>query len=297
MDRNRRAVSDAIKFLKRHHGSPKILVKQIRNLGDTLHLTPVIHHYRLKFPGAAIAFVVGQWYHNVHEHNPHINGLFLADHNATPQQRLALWPMIQNAKGIDIKVVASIFPFGEVHPRNRWCHANIADQYFHNAGITDRKPMGGRQLIVKISKADMAYADKIIEDHKVDKMVVFEYVSYSKTPAWRANKFKKLAHKLSHNGITCVTIASSSEGVVEGTVGCTGITWRQSIALLRRSVAMVGVGSGITMLAAAADPQPRIIELDIADSVSMRGCGYAPSIVVTRPSIKSVEKHILEVAR
>ena len=116
METSKKAVKNAISFLQRNHGSPKILIKQIRNLGDTLHLTPVIRHYRLKYPSAAIAFVVGQWYHNVHEHNPHITRLFLADHNATPQQRLRLWPIIHNARKIDIKIIASIFPFGEKYP-------------------------------------------------------------------------------------------------------------------------------------------------------------------------------------
>ena len=58
----------------------------------------------------------------------------------------------------------------------------------------------------------------------------------------------------------------------------------------------MGVGSGITMLAAAATPQPRIIELGIASSVSMKGCGYAPSISVTNPTVDAVKRLILEVA-
>jgi ADP-heptose:LPS heptosyltransferase len=295
MERNRKAVSDAIKFLRRHHGSPKILVKQIRNLGDTLHLTPVIHHYRLKYPGAAIAFVVGQWYHNIHEHNPHINGLFLADHNATPQQRLRLWPLITKAKGVDIKVVASIFPFGEKYPQNRWCHANIADQYLSNASVP-MQPLGGRKLIAKITPDDAGFANQIKERHHASKLVVLEYVSYSKSPVWQASKFKQLVHLLEHHGIKCVTVAASHEGLIPGTIDCRGITWRQTVAILSRSIAMVGVGSGITMLAAAAEPQPRIIELGIANSVSMKGCGYAPSISVPDPAVSTVKRLILEVA-
>jgi len=295
MERNAKAVSDAIKFLRHHHGSPKILVKQIRNLGDTLHLTPVIHHYRLKFPGAAIAFVVGQWYHNIHEHNPHITRLFLGDHNATPQQRLRLWPKIMGAKGVDIKVIASIFPFGEVYLQNKWCHANIADQYLHNAGVP-MHPLGGRGLIAKITPDDIAFANRIKERHNIHKQVVLEYVSYSRTPVWGSPEFKKLTHELNGHGIKCITIAASHEGVIPGTIDCRGITWRQTAALLSKSIAMVGVGSGITMLAAAATPQPRIIELGIASSVSMKGCGYAPSISVTNPTVDAVKRLILEVA-
>jgi len=296
MEASRRAVGEAIAFLKRHHGSPKILIKQIRNLGDTLHLTPVIRHYRLKYPGAAIAFVVGQWYHNIHEHNPHINGLFLADHNASPQQRLALWPLIQNAKGIDIKIVASIFPFGELYPQNKWCYETIADQYLHNAGIRDLKPLGGRALEAKLAPDDVAFANRILEKHARN-VVVFEYHSYSKPPVWQANHFSQLASQLGTHGIKCVSIAAAHEGLIQGTIDCRGITWRQSTAICSKAKAVVGVGSGITMLAAAANPQPRIIELGIANSVSMKGCGYAPSISLNNPAIETVKNLILETVR
>lgn len=294
MDVNKKAVKDAIAFLHRSNGSPKILVKQIRNLGDTLHLTPVIKHYRLKYPGASIAFIVGQWYHNIHEHNPHINRLVLADHNATPAQRLRLWPLIKNARGVDIKIIASIFPFGEKYPQNKWCHDNIANQYLHNAGIYDLNPAGGRQLVVKLAPADSQFANQVVEHHNAHKMVVFEYHSYSKSPVWNASHFSRLAHILSHHGVKCVSIAASHEGLIKGTIDCRGITWRQTTAILSKANAVVGVGSGITMLAAAARPQPRIIELGIASSVSMKGCGYAPSISVLNPTIDKVKNLILE---
>jgi len=295
MDRNILAVKQAIKFLRKSAGTPKILVKQIRNLGDTLHLTPVIHHYRLKFPSAVIAFVVGQWYHNIHEHNPHINGLFLADHNANPQQRLKLWPAVMNARGIDIKIIASIFPFGEVHQQNRWCHNNIADQYLHNSGIIDLKPLGGRKLIARITNEDKAFAESICEKHNSRQLVVLEYVSYSKEPVWKFGMFRQLAENLKRKGIRCVSIAAEHEPLVPGTIDCRGITWRQTAAILGISKAIVGVGSGITMIAAAAEPQPRIIELGIPHSVSMKGCGYAPGISMDRPSLDKVIRSIMEV--
>jgi len=297
MEINKRAVRDAISFLQRSQGSPKILIKQIRNLGDTLHLTPIIKHYRLKYPSASIAFIVGQWYHNIHEHNPHINRLVLADHNATPAQRLRLLPLIKNARGIDHKIIASIFPFGEKYPQNKWCHDNIANQYLHNAGIPDLNPIGGRNLVVKLAPDDRSFANRVVERHSANNMVVFEYHSYSKSPVWRAAQFAQLAHKLRDHGIKCVSVAAAHEGLIKGTIDCRGITWRQTVGLLSRAKAVVGVGSGITMLAAAAEPQPRIIELGIAPSVSMKGCGYAPSISVSNPTVQRVKNLILETIR
>jgi hypothetical protein len=203
--------------------------------------------------------------------------------------------MIQRAKGIDIKVIASIFPFGERYPQNRWCHANIADQYLQNAGVP-MQPLGGRKLIAKVTPDDAAFAIRVKERHSVSKLVMIEYVSYSKSPVWQMTKFRKLVHQLGNHGIKCATVAAAHEGLISGSIDCRGITWRQTVALLSRSIAMVGVGSGITMLAAAAEPQPRIIELGIANSVSMKGCGYAPSISVPEPTVRSILQLILEVA-
>lgn len=295
MNRSAKAVRDAIKFLKSQDRSPKILIKQIRNLGDTLHLTPVIRHYKLRFPKSVLAFVIGQWYHNAHELNPDIDGLFLADHNATPQQRLKLWHTVMNARGVDIKIIASIFPFGEVHAQNRWSLQTIGDQYLHNSGITNLRPLGGRQLVVNIGDDDRNFAKRVWERHNIKKLVVLEFASYSKEPVWKLSHFRRLAQLLRERDVHCISICGAHEKPVPGTIDCRGITWRQSTALLSTAKAIVGVGSGITMLAAAAQPQPRIIELDIDRPVSMEGCGYAPSISMPKPSIMAVKQKILEV--
>lgn len=295
MERSSKAVNDAIKFLKSRNGSPKILVKQIRNLGDTLHLTPVIKHYKIKFPNSVLAFVTGQWYHNAHEHNPYIDGMFLADHNATPQHRLRLWDKVMDARGIDIKIIASIFPFGEVHPQNKWSLQTIADQYLHNAGIKNLQPLGGRDLIVNITDEDRRYIKMIWDRHKIRKLVILEFVSYSREPVWKINHFRRLTHMLREKGIHCASICAAHENHIPGTINCSGITWRQSAALCASAIAVVGVGSGITMLAAAAKPQPKIIELGIDFPVSMKGCGYAPSVLMPNPSVFAVKNEILKV--
>jgi ADP-heptose:LPS heptosyltransferase len=157
------------------------------------------------------------------------------------------------------------------------------------------KPLGTRKLIVNITDEDRAYARSVQERHGAHRLVVFEHISYSKSPVWPAAKFKNLALTLNKKGIKCASIAAAHEGVIKGTIDCRGITWRQSTALLSVAKAVVGVGSGITMLAAAAEPRPRIIELGIADSVSMAGCGYAPSISIPNPSVREVMSKILEV--
>jgi hypothetical protein len=55
---------------------------------------------------------------------------------------------------------------------------------------------------------------------------------------------------------------------------------------------MVGIGSGLTMLAAAAENIPRIIEIAVDDPVNMKGCGYADSEKIVNPKPKQVANYI-----
>lgn len=288
-------IDHAIDWLQKSGKSKKILVKQIRNLGDTLHLTPVIHHYRLKHPNAAIAFITGDTYANAHRRNPHIDKLFLVDAKADPQSRLQLWDRIKKAKGVDIAIIASIFPFGEKHPQNKWCHENIADQYLHNSGIKNLKPLGGRKLIVELSDEDEKWAEKFIKDNNLDrnKTIAYEYHSYSAPPVWKKAQFEQLSKNLDKHGFKCISIAGPKEGLVNGTVDGRGMTWRQTVALMDRIYGMVGVGSGITMLAAAAKNPPKIFELAIPRSISMSGCKYADSTSIMKPNPKKVCNKII----
>lgn len=265
-------------WLKSQGSKYKMLFEQNRNMGDTLHLTPIIRHYRNLHPDAAIAFVVGTPYGNAHEFNPHINKLFLVP-NLIPNLRIQMRQKILTFNDIDKVVAPSIFPYGSIWKELNWSHPNIADQYFHNAGIKGQLN-GGRKLVVVITEADKRWAQDFIKQHKLNPKMTcaLEYNSYSARPKWSYTQFAKLASHLKGHGINCVSIAGKKERPIAGTVSALGISWRQSVALLDQVGCFVGAGSGITMLAAAADNPPLIFEAGVPDSVSMKGCQYAPSI-------------------
>jgi len=280
-------------WLKSSGKSPTILVEQNRNMGDTLHLTPIIRHYRTLHPTAAIAFVVAKDYLNVHEFNPHIDQLFGIP-KLNPQDRIKLRRHILTYTDIDKIIAPSIFPYGEVWPELKWVHANIADQYFHNAGIPNAQPLGGRRLEVCLHPEDEAWAERIATGHQLTKRnsCVLEYNSYSGQPAWRVDHFKRFVNRCNAHGIKCISVCGAGEAPIPGSINCSGITWRQTVALLSRVAAFVGIGSGLTMLAAAANPTPHILEICIEDSINMSGCGYANSVKIVNLDPSTVADHL-----
>ena len=268
-------------WLNNQGSKTKFLFEQNRNLGDTLHLTPIIRHYRNLHPDAAMAFIIAKPYQNAHEFNPHIDRLFLVP-KLDPNPRINLRRQIISFNEIDYVIAPSIFPYGAVWKKLNWSHPNIADQYFANAGITEKKNHryilnGGRKLLVNILPEDQKWADTFLKTRKLnpDKVCLMEFNSYSAPPKWKKhNQFKKFVVQMRKNGFNCISICGKNETPVQGSINAAGITWRQTVALANQVKYFIGVGSGLTMLAAAAENPPRIFEIGIPASVSMEGCQY-----------------------
>lgn len=288
-------ITAARAFLNNSKKPMKILVEQNRNLGDTLHLTPIIRHYRIQYPEACIVFIVAQPYANAHEFNPDIDRLFLIP-SLVPHKRIMMRRKLITFN--ECKIIApSIFPYGEIWKELKWSFPNIAEQYFHNAGIPNRNPQGGKQLIVQTTPKDQEWADGFMKVNKLDgfKTCALEYHSYSDTPRWKGKHFKYFAEHLNTKyGIRCVSLCGKNERPIPGTISAAGISWRQTVALLERCGSFVGIGSGLTMLAASCsvEKQPKILEMLISDSITMKGCGYANSIKIGNPDPSIVADHL-----
>ena len=116
-------------WLKKTGKSVTVLIEQNRNLGDTLHLTPVIRHFRLVYPDAAIAFMVGRQYSGAHEFNPHVDKIFCTP-IMKPKGRIALRKHLLKFSDITHVVAPSIFPYASIWKELQWSHSDIASQYF-----------------------------------------------------------------------------------------------------------------------------------------------------------------------
>lgn len=269
----------AKKFLLKSGKSPLILIEGNRNQGDVLHHTVILHHYRVIYPNACIMFLVGDAYFDAHEFNPHADRVIPVP-VMEPKERIAFrkWLLEEFTKD-KIKVIApSIHPYREVWKELSWSLPNIADQYIANAGI--EKLACPKKLIVEVTPEDIAWADKFLLKNrlKATKTFGFEYMSYSKRPEWSTDNYMKFVKRLRAKDISCICFCGGKEKSISGSISGAGISWRKTVALLSKIPVFIGCGSGVTMLAAAATPQPKIVEIAIPNSVSMKGCGYADGI-------------------
>jgi len=292
-----KVIADAARWLVESGKEQKYMIKQTRNLGDTLHLTPIIRHYRLKHPNAAIVFICGKAYENAHELNPHVNKIMTVDHNLNPQERIAIRQRMLTFESDNFHVIApSIHPFGKVWKGLAWSYENIADQYLHNAGIKNLKPEGGRGLVLKISDEDNEWAKHFLSSRKLDpkRCIVLEYNSYSHPLTIKGKDYRNIIRALRKNNVTCICVAGKGEALLQGAIDARGISWRKTAALLNKVAAMVGVGSGITMIAAACKNKPLIIEVAVPPSITMKACGYADSVRAQHPEgvIKRIAEHV-----
>jgi len=268
----------AKKFLLKSGKPTLILVEGNRNQGDVLHHTVILHHYRTIYPEACIVFIVGDVYYNAHEFNPHADKI-MAIPVMEPKERIALRKHLLTFEADGIKIIApSIHPYRAVWKELEWTLPNIADQYLKNAGI--KELACPKRLIVKITKDDEEWADSFLRRNKLKSNATFgfEFKSYSRTPIWPPANYEKMVYKLKSKGINCICFCGLKERPIRYSISGAGVTWRQTVALLNRIPVFIGCGSGVTMLAAAAKNQPKIVEICIPDSTSMQGCGYAKSI-------------------
>jgi len=273
-DQCRAVIDKATAWLKSQKGT-KILIKQTCNLGDTLHITPIARHYKTKFPDCKIAFVTGHTYASVHKFNDDFDAIYEINAKASPQLRLDLGRYMMNIKDLDLVLCPSIHPFSSIWKTHVWSVQVIAEQYFLNAKIKAGEMLGDRQLHVELADADIQFAEKFVGDKR---LVALEHCSYSSPPLWKPPQFVKLVHLLKEKGIECISFAAPHERLIRGAIDGRGISWRRTVAILARCEYMLGVGSGVTMLAAAARPRPTIMEIGISESITMKSCGYADSI-------------------
>lgn len=265
-------IDNAANWLRKQDTDYRILIKQTKNLGDTLHVTPIARHYKTVYPNCKIAFIVGHSYLGVHEHNEDFDMVMPISSNLTAQDRIKLGNYMISLEGINKILCPSIHPFSEVWKSHVWSYPVISQQYFHNADIRPPENIkGGGKLKSVITKDDKNFAKNFVGNKK---LIALEYHSYSHVVEWRSDKFKKFVDLAKKFGYSCVSFAGKNEGIIPGTVDGRGMTWRRTIAVLSECKYMIGVGSGITMLSCCADPSPTLIEIGVSDSIWMSRCGY-----------------------
>ena len=283
-------VKQAVSWLKAKSGF-KILIMQTCNLGDTLHITPIAKHYKTVYPNCTLAFIVGDSYYEVHANNEDFDQIFTIKASLTGQERILVGQyLVSNSVGIDKVLCPSIFPFGEIWDTHKWCHEVISHQYWHNAEIRPPSSIkGDKKLKAPVTEQDKQFADEFIGNRKC---IALEYHSYSHPVPWKVDQFVRFVNLVKKKGYECISFAGKNEGMIPGTIDARGMSWRRTIAVIAKCDCMVGIGSGITMLACCSRPIPKIIELNVSPSISMNACGYADSIAVSNANPDKVAEMI-----
>jgi hypothetical protein len=76
------------------------------------------------------------------------------------------------------------------------------------------------------------------------------------------------------NKFWVICLAAQSEGMYKFAVDGRGMSWRRSAALLNRIRGIVGVSSGMSVLASSCPNKPFIYELNCPDSISILKMGF-----------------------
>ncbi len=280
-------VDKAVEFLRSSNKSIKILIEIYGNLGDSTNSTAIVKHYKIKYPDSCVVFLTKNYYLNAYELNKDFDKVFGLPSDLNPQERIKIGEHIMNNyNDINLKLCPSVFPYSAVWKTHVWSFPVISHQFFHNAKINIGEMLGDRKLNIPVSDDDIEYANKFINNKKC---IGLEYISYSHEPYWNIDKFTEFAKLMKNRGFELISFAGPNESIIKGTIGANGMTWRRTVAVLSKCRYVIGIGSGITMLATAARPTPTIIEIGVSDSISMKSCGYANSHVLKCDPINVAE--------
>lgn len=256
---------DAIAAAVRSDPRPSIVVEMTRQLGDILHSSVVVRQIRKSHPGAHVIWAIGSRYVETCRTltppllGPHaIAGLpDLPDFPADGPYRVHWVREAAKLPGVRRAFGCGVHPWG-------WKRGSITDAVLINAGIerltVDRRPW------LPLTFADKEFARDFIPGP----FVAMEYRSESikpRPPAWFADLVAKIR-------LPVVALAAPGSPKIRGAKDGTATTIRQAKALIQRSRCFIGVGSGLSVVAATRGIAVPIVEL-VTPELAIPAIGYA----------------------
>lgn len=266
-----------------------VYIQSVQMFGDTLHASIVVDHYRKQYPNRRIVWGVGEKYADEYSNFDNIvkNVKII---------KLPHTPVDDEGNQIRrnwIKECKAKIKFGPCVAVSGYHTAgDIATNFMVNAGI--KKLSVQRKPILPLSMDDVDFANKFIEKHSLSKFIALEYnsITFSGPPhflTWKPEQYESVI-KLAEYPI--VYLGSSKDPELAGGVDGRGTTFRQAKAIIKRASLFVGCGSGLTMVAASRGVDTPITEININNSINMRGCGYAQSRILLKCQPSDLVNHI-----
>ena len=261
---------EAIDQAARKRKMPSVVIEMTRNLGDVLHSTLVVRHFRTTDPASHIVWAIGNQYVDTFarftpdQGGPHAIAS-LPDLPPFPGDRDARVAWVKESpklRSVHRAIGCGVHPWG-------WVGGSIVDGILHNAGI--RALRVSRQPWLPITAEDVRTAETFMEHRGLRQrgFVALEYESYS-LKSLPLGFFAELVAMIQ---LPVVALAAPSAAAVPGAIDGRSTTIRQAKALIARSACFVGCGSGLSVVAASNQCHQPVLEL-VTPALSMPALGY-----------------------
>lgn len=262
-----------------------LVIKSTKMMGDTIHVSIIVRHYRFIYPDRHIIWAISEKYLDAYKYYPYATKIVGLPHELSLQERQRLSKRLKNVLG-DNLIVCAVGVYG-------WNTAgDIATQFFYNAKIENL--IIPRRPILPIGPEDEEWADKFIKKNKLKRFACMEYNSDSfkripDGPMWTIDMHNEFLSKLE---LPMIWLAHRGADKLKYGVDGRGTTWRQAATLIGRAKVFIGHGSGLTMVAATEGIETPIMEVNIGNTITMVGCGYKQSMTLHKETPDSLASRV-----
>ena len=257
-----------------------LIVKTTKMFGDVLHGSIIVRHFRHQNADMPIIWAVSEKYVEPLKYYKYATEIVGLPHDMTLEDRQTLNKQMRRNFHHIISPCVGVSGWRII--------GSIADQCFYNAGI--KKLEVPRCPVLPLGAEDYEWANHFITKHNLKRYICMEYNSFSferktKGGIWPLEYYEEF---LATTKYPVIWLAHPEAAAFKNGIDGRNTTWRQAAALIKNASLFLGSGSGLTMVAATEGIETPIMEVNIGESVTMKGCGYKKSIDLHKQKPKTL---------
>jgi hypothetical protein len=258
---------DIVEQIATNYKNP-LIIESTKQMGDALHNSIIVRHYRKMYPTRDIIWLVSERYIDPFKYYKYATSIVGLPHELTLDDRRELCKTLR-AK---FEVLAPCVGVSGEHT-----FGSIANQFFYNAKI--KSLMVPRRPVLPLGEEDTQFAQEFRRIHTLKRFICLEYNSFSferkvKGGIWPLEYYQEFLDRVK---APVVWLAHNDAPAFKHGIDGRNTTWRQAAALIKSSNLFIGCGSGLTMVASTEGIETPILEVNIGPTITMKGCGYKNS--------------------
>lgn len=259
---------DIVEHAVANYSNP-LIIESTKQMGDAIHNSIVVRHYRKMYPTRNIIWLLSEKYIEPFKYYKHATSIVGLPHGLTLDDRRELCKSLRTK----FEVLAPCVGVSGEHT-----FGSIANQFFYNAKI--KSLMVPRRPVLPLGEEDIQFAQEFRKKHNLKRYICLEYNSFSferkiKGGIWPLEYYQEFLDRIK---VPVIWLAHSDAPALKHGIDGRNTTWRQAAALIKISNLFIGCGSGLTMVASTEGIETPILEVNIGPSITMKGCGYKNSI-------------------